>query len=380
MDKLRFLLNIKFLFWFLILVTIGVSLQKYSLGLDHIKNFLIFKNSFFNLINYQDIYATQHWENLDIDLFKYSPAFALIIAPMAAMPIIIGVVVWNLLNALLLFFAIKSLSLPDNKKAILFWILFVELLTSIQNCQSNALVAALMIFTFTLLERKNLFLAALCLVLSVYIKLFGAVAIILFLFHPDKVKAILYIAFWGVVFFLLPLFTISFDQLMLLYKSWGTMLAQDQSASIGLSVMGIIHSWFSIDVSKMMVQLIGGILLFLPLIFIKSYQNILYRTLYLSSIMIWVIIFNHRAESPTFIIALSGMAIWFVSDRTTPISIFLIIFAILFTSLSPTDIFPKMIRQNYIVPYALKALPAVIIWAFIQVRLFLLSIKSTSQC
>ena len=380
MDKLRFLLNIKFLFWFLILVTIGVSLQKYSLGLDHIKNFLIFKNSFFNLINYQDIYATQHWENLDIDLFKYSPAFALIIAPMAAMPIIIGVVVWNLLNALLLFFAIKSLSLPDNKKAILFWILFVELLTSIQNCQSNALVAALMIFTFTLLERKNLFLAALCLVLSVYIKLFGAVAIILFLFHPDKVKAILYIAFWGVVFFLLPLFTISFDQLMLLYKSWGAMLAQDQSASIGLSVMGIIHSWFSIDVSKMMVQLIGGILLFLPLIFIKSYQNILYRTLYLSSIMIWVIIFNHRAESPTFIIALSGMAIWFVSDRTTPISIFLIIFAILFTSLSPTDIFPKMIRQNYIVPYALKALPAVIIWAFIQVRLFLLSIKSTSQC
>ncbi|MEI6223011.1 MAG: glycosyltransferase family 87 protein, partial [bacterium] len=250
-------------------------MQKYSLGLDHIKNFLIFKNSFFNLINYQDIYATQHWENLDIDLFKYSPAFALIIAPMAAMPIIIGVVVWNLLNALLLFFAIKSLSLPDNKKAILFWILFVELLTSIQNCQSNALVAALMIFTFTLLERKNLFLAALCLVLSVYIKLFGAVAIILFLFHPDKVKAILYIAFWGVVFFLLPLFTISFDQLMLLYKSWGTMLAQDQSASIGLSVMGIIHSWFSIDVSKMMVQLIGGILLFLPLIFLKSYQNIL---------------------------------------------------------------------------------------------------------
>ncbi len=380
MDKLRFLLNIKFLFWFLILVTIGVSLQKYSLGLDHIKNFLIFKNSFFNLINYLDIYAPQHWENMDIDLFKYSPAFALIIAPMAAMPIIIGVVVWNLLNTLLLFFAIKSLSLTDNKKAILFWILFVELLTSIQNCQSNALVAALMIFTFTLLERKNMFLAALCLVLSVYIKLFGAVAIILFLFHPDKFKAILYIAFWGVVFFLLPLFTISFDQLMLLYKSWGTMLAQDQSASIGLSVMGIIHSWFSIDVSKMMVQLIGGILLFLPLIFIKSYQNILYRTLYLSSIMIWVIIFNHRAESPTFIIALSGMAIWFVSDRTTPISIFLIIFAILFTSLSPTDIFPKMIRQNYIVPYALKALPAVIIWAFIQVRLFLLSIKSTSQC
>jgi len=40
----------------------------------------------------------------------------------------------------------------------------------------------------------------------------------------------------------------------------------------------------------------------------------------------------------------------------------LIIFALLVTSLSPSDLFPKYINRTYIKPYALKALPCFIIW------------------
>src|ERR1700722_4759701 len=174
-SQLSILNSQNFLFWLIIGVTIVASIHRYWLGFDHIKNFLIFKNSFFGLINYQDIYAPKKWLDMDIDYYKYSPVFALVFSPIAAMPVILGVIVWNLINSLLLFFAIKSLPFNDYKKAIIFWLVFIEMLTSIQNCQSNALIAALMIFTFTAFENRNLLLAAFCIVLSAYIKLFGMV-------------------------------------------------------------------------------------------------------------------------------------------------------------------------------------------------------------
>jgi hypothetical protein len=34
----------------------------------------------------------------------------------------------------------------------------------------------------------------------------------------------------------------------------------------------------------------------------------------------------------------------------------------LLTSFSPTDIFPRFIRNEYIKPYSLKAFPCVLIW------------------
>lgn len=378
-EKFRFLFNFKFLFWFIVTVTIGATLQKYFLGIDHIKNFLIFKNSFFNLINDKDFYTPQRYENMDIDLYKYSPAFSLLFAPLAILPNVIGIVLWNLLNTLLLFYAIKSLNFNENKKAIIFWLVFIEMLTSIQNCQSNALIAALIIFAFTLLERKKLFLATFCIAFSAYIKLFGIVAIILFLFYPDKIKFIFYTILWAAILFFLPLLVISFHQLIFLYQSWGRMLSEDQTISWGLSVMGIIKSWFNLDIPKMYVQIVGVLILCLPLLSIKSWREAAFRLLYLSSVMIWVVIFNHRAESPTFIIALCGMAIWFVSQNSSPMNIFLIIFALVLTSLSPTDLFPKFIRDTYVVPYALKALPALLIWIVIQYKLFSIALKSNNS-
>ncbi len=38
------------------------------------------------------------------------------------------------------------------------------------------------------------------------------------------------------------------------------------------------------------------------------------------------------------------------------------IFAFVITGMSPSDLFPKSLRNSYILPYALKALPIAIIW------------------
>jgi len=73
------------------------------------------------------------------------------------------------------------------------------------------------------------------------------------------------------------------------------------------------------------------------------------------------VIFSSGSESPTYIIAFAGVAIWFVIQQKNNWVVGLFIYASILTSLSPTDIFPRAIKE-FIRLYSLKALPCVIIW------------------
>ena len=358
--------NPAFLLGVYIFVAIAAGAGEYLKGAEfgsftHYNNFLIFRQSFPHLIHYIDLYKNHEPEHFD--LYKYSPAFAIGMAPFTLLPDLPGLLIWDLLNALALFFAIKSLPLNNDKvKVFMFWFILQELLTSLQNSQSNGLVVALLIFGFNKFEKGNVFLASLFILLSAYIKIFGAVALILFLFYPDKGKFILYSILWFFVLTFLPLLFVSFDQLMFLYKSWYNVVAQDHATQYGISVLGLIHTWFKADADKNMVLLAGLVLLLLPLVRFKRYKELNFRLSYLAAILIWLIIFNHRAESPTYIVAISGVAIWYFSFPKERIDTYLIIFAFVLTSFSPTDLFPRYIREHFVTPYTLKALPCILIW------------------
>jgi hypothetical protein len=82
----------------------------------------------------------------------------------------------------------------------------------------------------------------------------------------------------------------------------------------------------------------------------------------LVSILLWTVIFNHKAESPTFIIAFSGAAIWFFSGNKSPLNLILFAMAFIFTTISPTDLFPKVVRNEFIEPFQLKVFPCILIW------------------
>ena len=84
----------------------------------------------------------------------------------------------------------------------------------------------------------------------------------------------------------------------------------------------------------------------------------------LCSTLIFTVIFSSSSESATYVIAFTGVAIWFIIQQR-PIKtwqIVLFVSAVLLTSFSPSDLFPKFIRTEYIKPYSLKALPCVLIW------------------
>lgn len=367
--------NERLAFTGLFVITLLVSLQQYFLGADaetgytHYNNYVIFKHSFSHLIHDQDIYGwflKEHW-----DLYKYSPSFSLFMGFFAFLPDVLGLFLWNLLNVMILAIGIWKLPFFSNeKKYFIFGIVVVELVTSIQNSQSNALVVGLFLLAFGLLENKKIWLATLMIVLSVYIKLFGLLAFPMFIFYPNKLKSIYTAIIWFAVLAILPLLVVSPEQLLFLYKSWLKLLTEDHGASLGLSVMAWLQTWFSLEISKNLAVLFGAILLLLPLIRRKFYENIKFRLLFLSSLLIWTVIFNHKAESPTFIIAVAGVAIWFVVRKRNILEILLLGSVLILTSLSPTDIFPKSFRDNFITPYVLKAVPCILLWVTLLAEQF----------
>ena len=342
----------------------GIEYTKYN-------NYVIFKQSYFHLIENKDLYQLypqEHW-----DLYKYSPTFSLFMGLLAYLPDFLGLLIWNLLNAFVLFFSLWKLPFSSDKKRIwAFLFLVIELVTSLQNAQSNGLMAGLIILAFIYLEKKNIALATLCIVATIFIKLFGIVAFALFLFYPNKLKSALYTLGWILLLAVLPLILISPEQLTFLYKSWGNLLQNDHSISIGFSVSGWLFTWFGLNLKT--VSLVVGTFLFcVPFIHYKYFNEVRFKLLYLASILLWIVIFNHKAESPTFVIAVTGVAIWFFTQEFNKLNFSFLILALLFTVLAATDLFPKFIRDDYFIPYVVKAIPCIFIWGKITWELIFYS-------
>src|SRR6478735_10342369 len=107
-------------------------------------NFLIFRAAALHLLHEQDLYAAYPAEHFDF--YKYSPTFALLFLPFALPPFGVAMLLWNALNAGALYLAI-GMVLPQRAATVARAIVFLDMLGSLQNVQSNSLVAALIILT-----------------------------------------------------------------------------------------------------------------------------------------------------------------------------------------------------------------------------------------
>ncbi len=374
--------------WVYGLATVGFSIQKYGLGrgtngYTTYENYLIFKNSFSHLLDGLNIYASfpaEQW-----DLFKYSPAFAVGMMPFSALPDCLGLPIWNLLNALVLLSAI--LNLPMRNTQILAWLILPELTISLQNSQSNGLLAGLMIWVFIFLEKGKFGRAGVFAAAGGFIKIFGIFAAVFWLFFwkeflGNKKSWRFFTAFIlsSLIFTVLPLVFLSFENFAKIYKNWFQMLANDHSTSLGFSVMGLLKTWFGLEIRKLWVLLAGLAVLgfsFLAVWHRRSENWV--RLNVLASVLIWVVIFNHKAESPTFIIAFCGVGIWFLTGKKTYWEKILLALAFILASLSPTDIFPRNIRETIVEPYVLKTLPFILIWFSISYQLFAAGVSSRQK-
>lgn len=349
-----------------IVLAVGASLIEYGKGSKadtqtHYNNFMIFRTSFYNLINGVDLYV--HHPEQYYDLYKYPPVFALFFGLFAWMPVWLGLICWNLLNTIVLFSAILSIKrFNQQQKAFALLFVVVELLTNIQNSQSNALIAGLMIWAYNCFDSGKIARAALFIALATFIKPFGLVAAALFLFYPQKVKFSVSLMGWCTLLAVVPLVATPIDTLQLQYESWLRMLQADAASSVGMSAAGWIESWFGATPNKMLITLAGVALFCSAYLNLKAWNQPGFKILLLASALIWTVIFNHKAESPTFIIAVAGVALWYFSQKPNTINLVLLLLVFVFTCLSPTDLFPRSIRTDIIIPYQLKVLPCILVW------------------
>jgi len=348
--------------------------QSTILQVTEYNNYIIFKRSFFHLLagkNLYDIFPYEQW-----DYYKYSPTFSLFMGFLAYLPDIIGLSIWNILNALTVFMAIRLLPYTVKTQCLILLFAALELLTSMQNAQSNGLMCGLMIAAYGCMQRNKAIWATLWLVLATYIKVYGAVGFCLFLFYPGKPRFILYAIFWTVIMAILPLLVTPFHTLIWQYQNWVVLMKADAIASYGISVSGWLHSWFGIE-AKTYITIAGLLLFLLPFARFRLYRNEVYKMLMLASMLIWVIIFNHKAESPTYVIAVAGVAIWYFAMPPTVWRRSLFWLTFIFTSLATTDIFPPYVRIHYLVPYTIKAVPCIIVWCAVLIDM--LRLKQNEQ-
>lgn len=340
-----------------------------QLVIGKFNNYKIFKNVYFHTVNKLPLYTEYPLEYFDHN--HYGPVFSIVIAPFAVLPDYLGIPFWGLFNTGILAWAITQLPLKSSQINAVLWICLHELLTTLLGLQFNPMMTAIIILSFVYIEKGKDFWSAFFIVLGVFVKLYGIVGLAFFFFSKNKIKFILSLLFWSIVMFCLPMLLSSPEYIIQTYKEWFERLVEKNNENAGLnsyqdiSLMGIVRRFFQDSTISNLPFLIGGVFLFgLQYLRTKEYKEESYRLMLLASVLIFTVIFSSGSESPTYIIAFVGVAIWFVI-QPKPISKFyiaLFIFALILTSLSPSDLIPKYLKDNFIRPYALKALPCVLIW------------------
>ena len=254
------------------------SLQRPGDPYTHYNNYIIFRQAFVHLVHGQDLYVqylAEHW-----DYFRYSPSFAAAFGAFAWMPDLPGLLLWNTLNALVLLLALWTLpALPapardDRIRLAVGWFVAIEMMTALQNAQSNVLIAGLLILAFNCLERRQNAIAALAIVVAAYIKPFALVGFSLFLFYPDKGTLALWSSLWIAMVGALPLLAVSPSQLIGLYGSWRRLLTSDFAQGTGLSIMGWLAAWFNMHPPKVLVDLAGIALFCWPLLYVARWRDV----------------------------------------------------------------------------------------------------------
>lgn len=373
--------------WFIIplVATIIGAMQ----GPSYYNNFLIFKQVFWHTLEQKNLYLAYPAEYLDKN--HYGPLFAVLIAPFAIMPVKIGVILWAMTNVAVLFYAIQQLPLSNWGKRTILLIALIETLTSIQNVQFNPMLTAWIVLAYVWVKKDQQFAATAFIIAGTFIKIYGIVGLAFIFFSKDYRRFIAYCAFWSIVLFVLPMAISSPGFVVQSYIDWYHSLVEKNTENVttylytgmqDISFMGFVRrTTGNYMLGNMYFLLPAAILTLLPLTRFKQLHDTRFQLTYLAQLLIGLVIFSSSAESPTYVIAVTGFAIWYALSGPKPsVTMFLLLILVMvLTVFSPTDLFPRYLREHYVIKYSLKALPCMIAWIVISFKLITYPFAQTSS-
>ena len=361
-----FFTNLRTLFglWTLLAVVAGLT----KIAPHRHNNFLIFRGVFWHTIQKLSLYDFYPTEYNDHN--HYGPIFSLVIAPFAVVPDAIGLLGWLVVLALGMYYAVRRLPLEEGRQIFLYWFCAHELLTALQMQQFNIAIAAIIIGSFAAIEKGREVTAAFLIVLGTFVKLYGVVGLAFFFFVKRKPRFILALIGWSVVCFVAPMLISSPEYVVGQYVEWYERLAAKNGENTfslmqNISLLGMIRKISgSASYSDLLVVLPGLALFGLPYLRFGQYRHLAFRYAILSSVLLFVVLFSTGSESSTYIIPFAGIALWYATSpwKRSGWDVALLVFAFVLSSLSPSDLFPRSLREAYVLPYALKALPPTLVW------------------
>ena len=350
--------------WTLLAVVAGLT----KIAPHRHNNFLIFRGVFWHTIQKLSLYDFYPTEYNDHN--HYGPIFSLVIAPFAVVPDAIGLLLWLVVLALGMYYAVRRLPLEEGRQIFLYWFCAHELLTALQMQQFNIAIAAIIIGSFAAIEKGREVTAAFLIVLGTFVKLYGVVGLAFFFFVKRKPRFILALIGWSVVCFVAPMLISSPEYVVGQYVEWYERLAAKNGENTfslmqNISLLGMIRKASgSASYSDLLVILPGLALFGLPYLRFGQYRHLAFRYAILSSVLLFVVLFSTGSESSTYIIPFAGIALWYTTSpwKRSGWDVALLVFTFVLSSLSPSDLFPRSLREAYVLPYALKALPPTLIW------------------
>lgn len=331
-------------------------------------NYLIFRGVFWHTVNQTSLYGAYPDEYFDVN--HYGSLFALVVAPFAVMPVWLGMLFWNVALSLCLYVAISRSQLKYKQQIFIYWFCAETLLTSLFMQQFNIAIAAIIIASYFLIERERDFWAAFLIVLGTFVKLYGVVGLAFFFFSKHKGRFVLSLLLWAVVLFVAPMLISNADYVIGQYHEWYVTLLEKngenlQSIAQNISLLGMVRRITgNLLYSDLWLIAPALVLFFIPYLRFSQYRNAMFRQTYLASVLLFVVLFSTGSESSSYIIAISGACIWYLSApwQRNRWDIVFMVLVLMISGFGSSDLYPRCIRHDLIQVYSLKALPCTLVW------------------
>lgn len=370
MSKIKNFFNLIFnanpLWWFgvmIIAALIGI-VGKYNV--DAINNYHIYRGVFTHFVDQVTLYG--HYPAEYFDMNHYGILFALIIAPFAILPNFVGLLLWVFVGVGLLYYALSKLPIERRYKNFIILIMLPELFLSITYQQFGIALLAMIILTLGYVEQGRNWLATLLIAIGTFVKIYMLGALAFFFFVKRKWSFVGWFALWCVVLFLLPMLFSSPQYVIDQYVDWGAAISAKSGSNMfsafqNISLLGFVRKITGCATySDMWIMGAGLLLFFTPYCRRAQYKNSAFRLMFLSSVLMFLVLFSSGSESCSYLMSIIAVGLWWAVTpygHTTVAYLLLglCVAASLAINLLPSEFYHEIFRL-----YALKSLPFTFVW------------------
>jgi len=365
-EKLKlFLTDQRTLLWLWVIIAV-TGMTRFGHGREN--NFLVFKSVYWHVVEKLPLYVEYPAEYFDMN--HYGPTFSLVIAPFAIPPTWIGMLLWLVALTLFLYLAVRHNVFTKYQQVFIFWFCAHELLNGIQMQQFNIAIAATILLSYYFICKEKDFWAAFLIVLGTLVKIYGIVGLAFFFFSKHKGKFVGSLAFWTILLFVAPMLISGPEYIVGQYHDWFVTTVEKNNENLlavsqNISLLGLVRKATGGAAYSDLWLIIPGLVAFaLPYLRIRQYGNEAFRQTLLASVLMFTVLFSTGSENSSYIIAVVGVAIWFTAApwKRSKWDVALMIYVFLFCTMAHSDLMPKPFREEWVKPYALKALPVVLVW------------------